>query len=138
MNTLLCCDPPHHHVCLYLSFSLLVIYVTVLPLPLVSDVHVLQWMHGCEGEKEGNNTKFVRGIDMYSYDGNNFLSFDDANEVWIAGTDAALTTKRTWDGVQVLKEYTRGYLENECIDWLKKFMEYGEKQLKEASMYDRK
>ncbi|XP_041664056.1 H-2 class I histocompatibility antigen, Q10 alpha chain-like isoform X2 [Cheilinus undulatus] len=98
-----------------------------------SDVHVLQWMHGCVGEKQPNGSlKFLRGMDMYNYDGNDFLSFDDSNEVWVAPTAAAEPTKRKWDNVQVLKEYTRGYLEKECIDWLTKFMDYGQKQLKTA------
>lgn len=114
-------------------------YVTVLPLPLVSDVHVLQWMHGCEGETQPNNTmKFHRGMDKYSYDGNDFLSFDDTHGVWVAPTEEAIQTKRKWDEVQVLKDYTKGYLEKECLDWLTKFMDYGREQLKQACMYDRK
>ncbi|KAI3358961.1 hypothetical protein L3Q82_015340 [Scortum barcoo] len=98
-----------------------------------SDVHVLQWMHGCEGETmPGEKLRFIRGMDKYSYDGKDFLSFDDANQVWVAPTDEAVQTKRKWDDVKVLKEYTKGYLENECLDWLNKFMHYGEKQLQEA------
>ncbi|KAL3984455.1 hypothetical protein ACER0C_016080 [Sarotherodon galilaeus] len=89
------------------------------------------WMHGCEGEKQPDGTlKFVRGMDMYNYDGDDFLSFDDRNGVWVAPTPEAEPTKRTWDTVQVLKEYTKGYLENECIDWLSKFVKYGQQQLK--------
>uniref|UniRef100_A0A668VIV9 Immunoglobulin C1-set domain-containing protein n=1 Tax=Oreochromis aureus TaxID=47969 RepID=A0A668VIV9_OREAU len=86
-----------------------------------SDLHVLQWMHGCEGETQPDGTlRFVRGMDKYAYDGGDFLSFDDRNGVWVAQSPEALPTKRKWDGVQVLKEYTKGYLENECIDWLNK------------------
>ncbi|XP_063321643.1 class I histocompatibility antigen, F10 alpha chain-like isoform X2 [Pelmatolapia mariae] len=99
--------------------------------------HVLQWMHGCEGETNPDGTlRFVRGMDMYNYDGHDFLSFDDKNGVWVAPTPEAEPTKRKWDGVQVLKEYTKGYLENECIDWLSKFVNYGQKQLQTASPPD--
>ncbi|XP_070777728.1 H-2 class I histocompatibility antigen, Q10 alpha chain-like isoform X4 [Enoplosus armatus] len=99
-----------------------------------SDVHVLQWMHGCEGKMQHDGKiKFVRGMDKYSYDGNDFLSFDDTHEVWVAPTEEAVQTKRKWDEVQVLRDYTRGYLENECMDWLSKFVEYGENQIKKAS-----
>uniref|UniRef100_A0A8D0A7E3 Ig-like domain-containing protein n=1 Tax=Sander lucioperca TaxID=283035 RepID=A0A8D0A7E3_SANLU len=97
-----------------------------------TDLHVLQWMHGCEGVMKDGEMTFLRGVDMYSYDGNDFLSFDDANSVWVASTAAAIMTKRKWDGVQVLKEYTKGYLENECIEWLGKFFSYGQKQLQVA------
>ncbi|CAI5686335.1 unnamed protein product [Oreochromis niloticus] len=93
--------------------------------------HVLQWMHGCEGETQPDGTlRFVRGMDMYNYDGNDFLSFDDKNGVWVAPTPQALPTKRKWDNQTVLKEYTKGYLENECIDWLSKFVYYGKEKLK--------
>uniref|UniRef100_A0A3Q0RMR1 Immunoglobulin C1-set domain-containing protein n=1 Tax=Amphilophus citrinellus TaxID=61819 RepID=A0A3Q0RMR1_AMPCI len=96
--------------------------------------HVLQWRHGCEAETQPDGTlKFVRGMDMYNYDGDDFLSFDDKNGVWVAPTKEAEATKRKWDGVQVLKEYTKGYLENECVDWLSKFVNYGEKELQKKS-----
>ncbi|XP_065803947.1 class I histocompatibility antigen, F10 alpha chain-like isoform X3 [Labrus bergylta] len=95
-----------------------------------SDTHVLQWRHGCVGEEQEDGTlKFRSGMDMYSYDGKDFLSFDDANQVWVAPIVAAEPTKRKWDEVQVLKEYTRGYLEKECIDWLSRFINYGKLQL---------
>uniref|UniRef100_A0A3Q4I1P2 Ig-like domain-containing protein n=1 Tax=Neolamprologus brichardi TaxID=32507 RepID=A0A3Q4I1P2_NEOBR len=88
-----------------------------------SDLHVLQRMVGCEGETQPNSTlRFVRGVDMYGYDGDDFLSFDDKFGVWVAPIQEAELTKRKWDSVQVLKEYTKGYLENECIVWLSKFL----------------
>ncbi|TNN41935.1 H-2 class I histocompatibility antigen, L-D alpha chain [Liparis tanakae] len=90
-----------------------------------SDLHVLQWRHGCEGVRQPDGTlKFTRGMDMYSYDGNDFLSFDDKHSVWVAPDPVAFQTKRKWDAVQVLKEYTKGYLENECMDWMDKFVKY--------------
>nr|AGM34044.1 MHC class I antigen [Oplegnathus fasciatus] len=102
-----------------------------------SDVHVLQWMCGCEGESQPDSTiHFHRGMWRYSYDGNDFLSFDDAHGVWVAPTEEAVPTKRKWDDVQVLKEYTKGYLEKECLEWLSKFVVYGQKQLKQASPPD--
>uniref|UniRef100_A0A8C2Q9C6 Ig-like domain-containing protein n=1 Tax=Cyprinus carpio TaxID=7962 RepID=A0A8C2Q9C6_CYPCA len=97
-----------------------------------SDVHVLQWRHGCEIEKEGSEVKFSKGIDEYSYDGENFLSFDDKESQWIAPVDAALPTKRKWDNVSILNQYTKGYLEKECVDWLNKFREYGDEEVQKA------
>nr|CAD12383.1 MHC class I antigen [Labeobarbus intermedius] len=98
-----------------------------------SDVHVLQWRHGCEIEKQGGNMTFSKGIDEYSYDGENFLSFDDKDSQWVAPVDAALPTKRKWDNVPILNQYTKGYLEKECVDWLNKFREYGEQELRKSS-----
>uniref|UniRef100_A0A3B5Q634 Uncharacterized LOC106700434 n=1 Tax=Xiphophorus maculatus TaxID=8083 RepID=A0A3B5Q634_XIPMA len=99
-----------------------------------TDTHILQWMHGCEGETQPDGTmQFVRGMDMYNYDGNDFLSFDDDRQVWVAPIHAAEETKRKWDEVQVLKEYTKGYLEKECMEWMSKFRDFGKEQLLKAS-----
>ncbi|XP_077937146.1 H-2 class I histocompatibility antigen, L-D alpha chain-like isoform X1 [Gasterosteus aculeatus] len=98
-----------------------------------SGQHVLQWQHGCEGEMQLDGTlKFSTGVDMYSYDGNDFLSFDNSNSAWVAGAPAAQQTKRTWDGVDVLKEYTKVYLEKECMEWMGKFLTYQERVLENA------
>ncbi|XP_026155418.1 class I histocompatibility antigen, F10 alpha chain-like isoform X2 [Mastacembelus armatus] len=102
-----------------------------------TDIHVLQWMHGCQADEQTDgNLTFSRGVDMYSYDGDSFLSFDDASGVWVAPAPEALETKRKWDEVQVLKEYTRGYLEKECVQWLTTFMKYGSEEIKKASPPD--
>uniref|UniRef100_A0A8C7WUM6 MHC class I-like antigen recognition-like domain-containing protein n=1 Tax=Oryzias sinensis TaxID=183150 RepID=A0A8C7WUM6_9TELE len=98
-----------------------------------NDTHVLQWMHGCEGEEdEHGNLQFKRGVDMYNYDGDDFLAFNDENQVWVATLDAALPTKRKWDEVTALKDYTKGYLEKECMDWMKTFLSYSTQQLRNA------
>uniref|UniRef100_A0A3B3YI21 Ig-like domain-containing protein n=1 Tax=Poecilia mexicana TaxID=48701 RepID=A0A3B3YI21_9TELE len=100
----------------------------------LTDTHILQWMHGCEGETQPDGTmKFVRGMDMYNYDGNDFLSFDDNHQVWVAPIHAAEETKRKWDEVQVLKEYTKGYLEKECMEWMSKFRGFGKEKIEKAS-----
>ncbi|XP_048039592.1 H-2 class I histocompatibility antigen, Q10 alpha chain-like [Megalobrama amblycephala] len=98
-----------------------------------SDLHVLQWRHGCEVEQEGDQVKFIKGIDEYGYDGENFLSFDDREAQWVAPVEAALPTKRKWDNVPILNQYTKGYLEKECVDWLNKFRGYGDEKLRNGS-----
>ncbi|XP_036418446.1 class I histocompatibility antigen, F10 alpha chain-like [Colossoma macropomum] len=101
-----------------------------------TDLHVLQWRHGCEIEEADGSHRFLRGIDEYSYDGSEFLSFDDDNMRWIAPVPEALPTKRKWDEVPILNQYTKGYLEKECVDWLTKFMEYGKESLRKHSPPD--
>ncbi|XP_030645281.1 class I histocompatibility antigen, F10 alpha chain-like [Chanos chanos] len=102
-----------------------------------SDIHVLQWRHGCEAERHSDGSvRFVSGDDQYSYDGRDFLSFDDATMQWVAPVDQAVPTKRKWDDVPILNQYTKGYLEKECVDWLSKFMTYGEEELKKHSPPD--
>ncbi|XP_050961776.1 H-2 class I histocompatibility antigen, Q10 alpha chain-like [Labeo rohita] len=101
-----------------------------------SAVHVLQWRTGCEIEKQGDEVKFSTGISEYGYDGENFLSFDIKESQWIASVDAARPAKRKWDNVPILNQYTKGYLEKECVDWLNKFREYGDKELRHNSPAD--
>ncbi|KAI4900265.1 hypothetical protein NFI96_005041 [Prochilodus magdalenae] len=101
-----------------------------------TDLHVLQWRHGCEIDDSTGEVKFRKGIDEYSYDGSEFLSFDDENMRWIAPVPAAEQTKRKWDGVTILNQYTKGYLEKECVDWLTKFMDYGKEELRKHSPPD--
>ncbi|KAM9419500.1 major histocompatibility complex class I-related gene protein-like isoform 2-T2 [Salvelinus alpinus] len=98
-----------------------------------TDVHILQWKHGCEIERQSDGkVKFIKGTDQYSYDGDDFLAFDDVTMQWVAPVDQALPTKRKWDGVQILNQYTKGYLEKECVDWLSKFLAYGDKEISRA------
>ncbi|XP_064839775.1 H-2 class I histocompatibility antigen, Q10 alpha chain-like isoform X6 [Oncorhynchus masou masou] len=98
-----------------------------------TDVHILQWKHGCEIDQQSDGTlKFIKGTDQYSYDGDDFLAFDDATMQWVAPVVQAQPTKRKWDGVQILNQYTKGYLEKECVDWLSKFMKYEDKEFSRA------
>uniref|UniRef100_A0A672SC91 Major histocompatibility complex class I ZAA n=1 Tax=Sinocyclocheilus grahami TaxID=75366 RepID=A0A672SC91_SINGR len=101
-----------------------------------SDLHVLQWRHGCEVEREGDEVKFSKGISEYGYDGENFLFFDDKESQWVAPVDAAVPTKRKWDNVPILNQYTKGYLEKECVDWLNKFREYADEELRNGTPPD--
>lgn len=95
-----------------------------------SDIHVLMMRAGCEVMKVQDGTfKFVKGVYEYGYDGINFLSFDDTLMQWEAHVPAALLTKNKWNGVPILNQYAKGYLEKECVDWLDKFIKYGDLEL---------
>ncbi|XP_073799869.1 H-2 class I histocompatibility antigen, Q10 alpha chain-like isoform X2 [Danio rerio] len=102
----------------------------------MSDLHILQWRHGCEVEIQGSEVKFSKGIDEYGYDGENFLYFDDAKSQWVAPVEEALPTNRKWNNIPILNQYTKGYLEKECVDWLNKFREYADEELRNGSPPD--
>ncbi|XP_063042185.1 class I histocompatibility antigen, F10 alpha chain-like [Engraulis encrasicolus] len=98
-----------------------------------SDIHSLMWRHGCEAVKRPDGSlQFVKGVNEYSYDGRDFLSFDDDSMQWVAPVVEALQTKRKWDGLPNLNQYTKGYLEKECVEWLDKFQKYGDSKVTES------
>jgi len=76
--------------------------------------------------------RFLKGVSEYGYDGENFLFFDERESQWVAPVFTALPTKRKWDNVPILNQYTKGYLEKECVDWLNKFREFRDKELRKG------
>uniref|UniRef100_A0A8C1BB67 Ig-like domain-containing protein n=1 Tax=Cyprinus carpio carpio TaxID=630221 RepID=A0A8C1BB67_CYPCA len=99
-----------------------------------SDLHVLQWRTGCEVEEERSEVKFSKGISEFSYDGEDFLSFDDKESQWVASVDAALPTKRKWDSDPNLNKNTKSYLEKKCVDWIDRFSGYTDEKLRNGSL----
>ncbi|XP_058231013.1 BOLA class I histocompatibility antigen, alpha chain BL3-7-like [Hemibagrus wyckioides] len=84
-------------------------------------VHTVQVMYGCELDDDGT----VRGYDQEGYDGEDFISFDLKTKTWIAPTPQALITKNKWDSNTGRNNNLKNYLENICIEWVKKYVSYG-------------
>ncbi|TFJ95955.1 cytolysin B transporter [Platysternon megacephalum] len=87
--------------------------------------HTLQLMYGCELRGDGSKG----GFSQYAYDGRDFLSLDKDQETWVAADDGAQVTKRKWDAERSIAQRERAYLEQECIEWLGKYLEYGKETL---------
>nr|AAH66745.1 Mhc1uxa2 protein [Danio rerio] len=88
-------------------------------------VHTFQVMYGCELEDDGS----TRGYWQYGYDGEDFLSLDKSTLTWTATKPQAVITKNKWDADNADRQYTKSYLENECIEWVKKYVDYGKDTL---------
>nr|XP_016854838.1 PREDICTED: major histocompatibility complex class I-related gene protein-like [Anolis carolinensis] len=82
-------------------------------------------MYGCDLRKDGSKA----GYRQYAYDGKDFISFDKETLTWTAADVEAQTTKRKWDAQSMRNQYLKAYLEEECIEWLKKYLEYGKETL---------
>uniref|UniRef100_A0A3Q1KDF5 Ig-like domain-containing protein n=1 Tax=Anabas testudineus TaxID=64144 RepID=A0A3Q1KDF5_ANATE len=89
-------------------------------------VHIYQEMYGCEWDDE---TGEVTGYYQYSYDGEDFISFDLKTETFIAPTSQALITKNKWDRNKGYMAQQKNYLTQICPDWLKKYVNYGKSSL---------
>ncbi|XP_077404381.1 major histocompatibility complex class I-related protein 1-like isoform X2 [Vanacampus margaritifer] len=85
-------------------------------------VHMFQRMSGCEWDDE---TDEVDGWEHYSYDGEDFISFDLSTLRWIAVKPQAVVSKHKWDQADAMNQYQKHYYTEICPSYLKKFVSYG-------------
>ncbi|KAI4905694.1 hypothetical protein NFI96_008126 [Prochilodus magdalenae] len=101
-------------------------------------LHTVQLMYGCELD---SRTGPRRGSWQYGYDGEDFISLDVNTETWTAANAKAVITKRKWEQIAWAGQ-VKNYLENECIEWLEKYVGYGRSTLErrvhpEVSLFQR-
>uniref|UniRef100_A0A3Q3EWZ3 Major histocompatibility complex class I-related gene protein-like n=1 Tax=Labrus bergylta TaxID=56723 RepID=A0A3Q3EWZ3_9LABR len=89
-------------------------------------VHIVQVMVGCEWD---DRTGEVNGYDQYGYDGEDFIALDMKTWTWVAPQQQAVATKQKWDKDKARLEYNKNYLTKDCVDWLKKYVNYGRSSL---------
>ncbi|XP_042300311.1 major histocompatibility complex class I-related gene protein-like [Sceloporus undulatus] len=82
-------------------------------------------MFGCELRKDGSKG----GYQQFGYDGKDYISFDKDTLTWTAADLPAQNTKRKWDAEPAIAQHQKAYLEEICIEWLKKYLEYGKEVL---------
>ncbi|KAF1548332.1 Class I histocompatibility antigen, F10 alpha chain, partial [Eudyptes schlegeli] len=95
----------------------------------VSGAHTLQEMCGCDLLEDGRTS----GIYQMAYDGRDFIAFDMGTMTLTAADAAAQITKRKWEdgtGAEELKQY----LENICIESLRKYVSYGQAALERKEL----
>ncbi|KAG5264897.1 hypothetical protein AALO_G00259230 [Alosa alosa] len=83
-------------------------------------------MYGCQWDDE---RKATDGFNQCGYDGEDFISMDLKNLRWTAPTPQSVITKRKWDNNRALLEGNKAYFTTECIEWLKKYVQYGSSTL---------
>ncbi|XP_060549466.1 H-2 class I histocompatibility antigen, Q10 alpha chain-like [Pantherophis guttatus] len=88
-------------------------------------LHTLQWMYGCEVCADGTKGGFMQ----FGYEGRTFLTFDPETLTWVAPDPQAQITQRKWDALPGKNQRNKAYLEEECTEWLEKYLSYGNKTL---------
>nr|ARI45498.1 MHC class Ia alpha antigen [Rhacophorus chenfui] len=89
-------------------------------------IHSFQVMSGCELRDDGSTA----GYNQYGYDGREFMSLDTQSGLFIPTMNEAQLTTQRWNSPEVREgERSKNYVENICIEWLKKFIEYGREDL---------
>ncbi|XP_060763910.1 BOLA class I histocompatibility antigen, alpha chain BL3-7-like isoform X2 [Neoarius graeffei] len=99
-------------------------------------VHRLQRMYSCELDDDST----TRGYDLYGYDGEDFMSLDLKTGTWTEAKPQAGIFIKKWDPTDAKAKHWKSYLEDECVDRLKKFVSYGRETLErkvrpEASVF---
>ncbi|XP_028283143.1 major histocompatibility complex class I-related gene protein-like isoform X1 [Parambassis ranga] len=89
-------------------------------------VHAYQAMFGCDWDDETGDTA---GYEQHGYDGEDFINFDLETQTWIAPNPRAVITKNKWDQDKMRNYHTNFFLTHECIQRLKKYLEYGKSLL---------
>uniref|UniRef100_A0A4X2L525 Ig-like domain-containing protein n=1 Tax=Vombatus ursinus TaxID=29139 RepID=A0A4X2L525_VOMUR len=92
-------------------------------------VHTLQRLFGCEVSPE---LTFKRGFFQFAYDGQDYLALDTETSTWTAAVPQALNTKRNWEADRSIAERDKAYLEQECVMWVRKYLEMGKETLQRA------
>uniref|UniRef100_A0A8C4YRD4 Ig-like domain-containing protein n=1 Tax=Gopherus evgoodei TaxID=1825980 RepID=A0A8C4YRD4_9SAUR len=96
--------------------------------------HTWQFMAGCE-LLDGRSTG---GYWQYGYDGRDFISLDKETLTWTAADTGAQVTKGKWEADRSLAEYGKWYLEQNCVEELRKYLEYGKETLQRKGEVGRK
>ncbi|XP_071230658.1 DLA class I histocompatibility antigen, A9/A9 alpha chain-like [Salvelinus alpinus] len=89
-------------------------------------VHILQYMYGCTWDDETGQTG---GFRQLGYDGEDFLVYDMKTFTWIAPKQQAMITQLNWNHDQSGLAFRQNYVTQTCIDWLKKYLDYGKSTL---------
>ncbi|CDR00095.1 unnamed protein product, partial [Oncorhynchus mykiss] len=92
-----------------------------------SGVHTIQNLYGCEWNDE---TELQDYFHHYGYDGEDFISLDMKTVRWITSVQQADTIKQKWDDNSKDLHYLKWYFTKECIDTLKKYVDFASSVLK--------
>ncbi|XP_068106368.1 class I histocompatibility antigen, Non-RT1.A alpha-1 chain-like isoform X3 [Hyperolius riggenbachi] len=89
-------------------------------------IHIVQYMYGCELRDDGSTA----GYEQDGYDGRDFSYLDTQSGLYIPAMHEAQITTQRWNSPEErVGEINKNYLENICIEWLKKYIGYGREDL---------
>ncbi|XP_058023759.1 major histocompatibility complex class I-related gene protein-like [Ahaetulla prasina] len=86
-------------------------------------LHTWQVIWGCELREDGSKGGFLN----YSYDGMDFISFDKETLRWVAAQTQAEKVKEKWEEDPGWSQRNKVYLEEACIEWLRRYLSYKNK-----------
>ncbi|XP_055120748.2 patr class I histocompatibility antigen, CH28 alpha chain isoform X5 [Symphalangus syndactylus] len=90
--------------------------------------HTLQGMNGCDMGPDG---RLLRGYHQHAYDGRDYISLNEDLRSWTAADTVAQITQRFYEAEEYAEEF-RTYLEGECLELLRRYLEKGKETLQRA------
>nr|WPM93552.1 MHC class I antigen [Macaca fascicularis] len=90
--------------------------------------HTIQKMYGCDLGPDG---RLLRGYEQFAYDGRDYIALNEDLRSWTAADMAAQNTQRKWEAEDVAEQH-RTYLEGECLESLRRYLENGKETLQRA------
>uniref|UniRef100_A0A2K5X188 Immunoglobulin C1-set domain-containing protein n=1 Tax=Macaca fascicularis TaxID=9541 RepID=A0A2K5X188_MACFA len=90
--------------------------------------HTIQKMYGCDLGPDG---RLLRGYEQFAYDGSDYIALNEDLRSWTAADMAAQFTQRKWEAARAAEQH-RTYLEGECLEWLRRYLENGKETLQRA------
>ncbi|XP_048472677.1 LOW QUALITY PROTEIN: class I histocompatibility antigen, F10 alpha chain-like [Rhincodon typus] len=90
-----------------------------------SGIYTYQMMTGCDLRGD----VAMVGFNQYAWNGRDVLSFDREHMVWVSPVPWGESIKNRWDQDVLGNRQWKQYLEEECGTWLRKYLEYGQKEL---------
>nr|XP_046189681.1 BOLA class I histocompatibility antigen, alpha chain BL3-7-like [Oncorhynchus gorbuscha] len=83
-------------------------------------------MYGCTWDDDSGVTE---GHRQHGYDGEDFLVYDMKTFTWIAPKQQAEITQRKWNNNPAEMAQRKSYITQECVEWLKKYVDFGKNTL---------
>nr|AJZ74007.1 MHC class I antigen [Cercocebus atys] len=90
--------------------------------------HTFQSMYGCDLGPDG---RLLRGYYQSAYDGRDYIALNEDLLSWTSADVAAQNTQREWEADRYAEQW-RAYLEGECVEWLRRYLENGKETLQRA------
>ncbi|NWH66370.1 HA1F protein, partial [Geococcyx californianus] len=81
--------------------------------------------YGCGLLGDGSISGFYQSL----YDGKDFITIDVDTMMFIVWDTVTEISKVNWDANGVEAEWWKHFLENTCIEWLRKYLSYGQAML---------
>lgn len=96
----------------------------------MSESHILQVILGCEVHEDNTTSSFWK----YGYDGQDHLEFCPKTLEWRAAEPGAWATKVEWAEHNLGARKNKDYLERDCPEQLKQFLDLGSGLLGQQGM----